>query len=104
MPLRSLRTRLVALFLVSLAIAAFLFPAVAVRQFSQDERSRARSDLSRQTLQIVQLIEEFAQKPLHGEGGARPDFATRLGGTTTSRVCFVGPGGPSRPIAAVRSG
>ena len=43
MPLRSLRTRLVALFLVSLAIAAFLFAAVAVRQFTQEERSRARA-------------------------------------------------------------
>ena len=50
MPLRSLRTRLVALFLVSLAIAAFLFAAVALRQFSQEERSRARSELSRQAL------------------------------------------------------
>ena len=40
MPLLSLRTRLVALFLVSLATAAFLFAAVAVRQFSQEERSQ----------------------------------------------------------------
>ena len=36
--LLSLRTRLVALFLVSLAVAALLFAVVAVRQFTQDER------------------------------------------------------------------
>ena len=80
MPLRSLRTRLVALFLVSLAIAAFLFAAVAVRQFTQEERSRARSELSRQASQTVGLIEEFAEKRLSGEAGAPPDFASALGG------------------------
>ena len=101
MPLRSLRTRLVALFLVSLAIAAFLFAAVAVRQFSQDERSRARADLSRQSLQIVKLIEEFAEKRLHGEAGAPPDFATSLGGITNAHVYFVG---QRRPLAADRRG
>jgi signal transduction histidine kinase len=104
MPLRSLRTRLVALFLVSLAIAAFLFAAVAVRQFSQDERSRARSDLSRQSLQIVKLIEEFAEKRLHGEAGAPPDFATSLGGITNAHVYFVGRGGLSPPIDEVNFG
>ena len=77
MPLRSLRTRLVALFLVSLALAAFLFAAVAVRQFSKEERSRARSELSRQSLSTVKLIEEFANKRLRGEAGAPDDFATR---------------------------
>ena len=101
MPLRSLRTRLVALFLVSLAIAAFLFAAVAVRQFSQDERSRARSDLSRQSLQIVRLIEEFAEKRLEGEAGAPADFATSLGGITDANVYFVG---RWRPLAADRRG
>ena len=104
MPLRSLRTRLVALFLVSLAIAAFLFAAVAVRQFSQDERSRARADLSRQSLQIVKLIEEFAEKRLHGDAGAPPDFATSLGGITNAHVYFVGRGGLSAPIDEVNFG
>jgi two-component system OmpR family sensor kinase len=104
MPLRSLRTRLVALFLVSLAIAAFLFAAVAVRQFSQDERSRARADLARQSLLIVKLIEEFAEKRLHGEAGAPPDFATSLGGITNANVYFVGQGGLSAPIDEVNFG
>jgi signal transduction histidine kinase len=104
MPLRSLRTRLVALFLVSLAIAAFLFAAVAVRQFSQDERSRARSDLSRQSLLIVKLIEEFAEKRLHGQAGAPPDFATSLGGITNASVYFVGRDGLSAPIEEVDFG
>ena len=104
MPLRSLRTRLVALFLVSLTIAAFLFAAVAVRQFSQDERARARADLTRQSLQIVTLIEEFAEKRLHGEAGAPPDFATSLGGITNAHVYFVGQGGLSAPIDEVNFG
>ena len=104
MPLRSLRTRLVALFLVSLTIAAFLFAAVAVRQFSQDERSRARADLTRQSLQIVKLNEEFAEKRLHGEAGAPPDFATSLGGITNAHVYFVGQGGLSAPIDEVNFG
>ena len=101
MPLRSLRTRLVALFLVSLTIAAFLFAAVALRQFTQEERSRARSELSRQSLQIVKLIEEFAEKRLNGEAGAPPDFATSLGGITTTNVYFVG---SRRPVRADRRG
>jgi len=104
MPLRSLRTRLVALFLVSLTIAAFLFAAVALRQFTQEERSRARSDLSRQSLQIVKLIEEFAEKRLNGEAGAPPDFATSLGGITNTNVYFVGRGGLSPPIDEVNFG
>jgi two-component system OmpR family sensor kinase len=104
MPLRSLRTRLVALFLVSLAIAAFLFAAVAVRQYSQDERARARSDLSRQSLLIVKLIEEFAEKRLHGQAGAPADFATSLGGITNANVYFVGLGGLSPPIDEVNFG
>ena len=104
MPLRSLRTRLVALFLVSLTIAAFLFAAVALRQFTQEERSRARSDLSRQSLQIVKLIEEFAEKRLNGEAGAPPDFATSLGGITNTNVYFVGRGGLSAPIDEVNFG
>ena len=91
MPLRSLRTRLVALFLVSLAIAAFLFAAVAVRQFTQEERSRARSELSRQSLQTVKLIEEFAEKRLQRRGGR----AARLrepawAAITGAHVYFVG--------------
>ena len=102
MPLRSLRTRLVALFLVSLAIAAFLFAAVAVRQFSQEERSRARSELSRQSLQIVQLIEEFAEKRLRGEAGAPADFATQPGWRSRRRTSTSS--GARRPLAADRRG
>jgi two-component system OmpR family sensor kinase len=98
MPLRSLRTRLVALFLVSLATAAFLFAAVAVRQFSQEERSRARSDLSRQSLGMVRLLEEFANKRLSNEAGAPPDFASQLGGITAANVYFVGRSGLEAPI------
>ena len=90
MPLRSLRTRLVALFLVSLALAAFLFAAVAVRQFSNDERSRARAELSRQSLSTVKLLEEFANKRLKGQAGAPDDFAGALGSITAARVYFVG--------------
>jgi two-component system, OmpR family, sensor kinase len=104
MPLLSLRTRLVALFLVSLALAAFLFAAVAVRQFSQDERSRARSDLSRQASGTVQLIEEFAEKRLSGEAGAPADFTKRLEKITAARVYFVGRSGLSPPIDEVRFG
>jgi two-component system OmpR family sensor kinase len=104
MPLRSLRTRLVALFLVSLAIAAFLFAAVSVRQFTQEERSRARSELSRQASQTVGLIEEFAEKRLSGEAGAPPDFASRIGGITGARVYFVGQSGLSAPIDEVKFG
>src|SRR6195952_2986980 len=90
MPLRSLRTRLVALFLVSLALAAFLFAAVAVRQFSKEERSRASSDLTRQSLNTVKLIEEFADKRRRGEAGAPDDFASALGSITAANVYFVG--------------
>jgi signal transduction histidine kinase len=104
MPLRSLRTRLVALFLVSLAIAAFLFAAVAVRQFTQEERSRARSELSRQATQTVRLIEEFAEKRLSGEAGAPPDFASSLGAITAAHVYFVGRSGLEPPIDEVRFG
>ncbi len=104
MPLLSLRTRLVALFLVSLATAAFLFAAVAVRQFSQEERSRARSELSRQALQTVLLINEFAEKRLKNEAGAPPDFANRIGGITAARVYFVGRSGLQPPIDEVRFG
>ena len=86
MPLRSLRTRLVALFLVSLAIAAFLFAAVAVRQFTQEERSRARSELSRQATQTVRLIEEFAEKRLSGEAGAPPTSPAAWGHHGGARV------------------
>jgi two-component system, OmpR family, sensor kinase len=102
MPLRSLRTRLVALFLVSLAIAAFLFAAVAVRQFSQEERSQARTELKSQSQKIVRLINEFAEKRLRGEAGAPPDFATSLGGITGAHVYFVGQSGLSAPIDEVR--
>jgi len=98
MPLRSLRTRLVALFLVSLALAAFLFAAVAVRQFSQEQQSSARSDLSRQALGTVQLTEEFANKRLRGEAGAPSDFASQLGGITAANVYFVGRSGLEPPI------
>jgi two-component system, OmpR family, sensor kinase len=104
MPLLSLRTRLVALFVVSLAIAAFLFAAVAVRQFTQDERSRARAELSRQASETVLLIEEFAEKRLSGEAGAPPDFASKLGGITAARVYFVGRSGLQPPIDEVRFG
>ena len=104
MPLRSLRTRLVALFLVSLTIAAFLFAAVAVRQFTQEERSRARSELSRQSTQTVKLIEEFAEKRLSGEAGAPPDFASSLGAITAAHVYFVGRSGLEPPIDEVRFG
>ena len=102
MPLLSLRTRLVALFLVSLATAAFLFAAVAMRQFSQEERSRARSELSRQALESGQLIEEFAEQRLADKAGAPEDFATRLGGITAARVYFVGRSGLQPPIDEVR--
>src|SRR5260221_7602844 len=102
MPLRSLRTRLVALFLVSLAIAAFLFAAVAVRQFSQEQRSSARRELRTQSQLMVRLINEFAEKRLRGEAGAPPDFATRLGGITGAHVYFVGKSGLSPPIDEVR--
>ncbi len=102
MPLRSLRTRLVALFLVSLAIAAFLFAAVAVRQFTQEERSRARGELNGQSLNMVKLIEEFAEKRLRGEAGAPPDFASSLGAITGAHVYFVGQSGLSPPIDEVR--
>ena len=95
MPLRSLRTRLVALFLVSLAIAAFLFAAVAVRQFTQEERSRARGELNGQSLNTVKLIEEFAEKRLRGEAGAPADFASSLGAITGAHVYFVGQSGLS---------
>ena len=98
MPLRSLRTRLVALFLVSLSTAAFLFAAVAVRQFSQEERSRASADLSRQSLGMVRLLEEFANKRLSNEAGAPPDFASQLGGITAANVYFVGRSGLEAPI------
>src|SRR6476469_7622299 len=100
MPLLSLRTRLVALFLVSLATAAFLFAAVAMRQFSQEERSRARSELSRQALESGQLIEEFAEQRLADKAGAPEDFATRLGGITAARVLRR----PLGPAAADRRG
>src|SRR3954462_4917286 len=99
MPLLSLRTRLVALFLVSLATAAFLFAAVAMRQFSGEERSRARSELSRQALESGRLIEEFAEQRLADKAGAPADFATRLGGITAARVYFVGRSGPQPPVA-----
>ena len=102
MPLLSLRTRLVALFLVSLAAAAFLFAAVAVRQFSQDERSRARAELSSQALGTVGLIEEFAERRLANEAGAPADFASRLGGITAAKVYFVGRSGLQPPIDEVR--
>ena len=98
MPLRSLRTRLVALFLVSLTLAAFLFAAVAVRQFSKEERSRARSELSRQSLQMVKLLEEFANKRLRGQAGAPDDFASALGSITAANVYFVGHSGLEPPI------
>jgi hypothetical protein len=98
MPLRSLRTRLVALFLVSLALAAFLFAAVAVRQFSKEERSRASSDLTRQSLNTVKLIEEFADKRLKGEAGAPDDFASALGSITAANVYFVGRSDLEPPI------
>src|SRR5215210_2318781 len=101
MPLRSLRTRLVALFLVSLAIAAFLFSAVALRQFTQEERSRARSELSRHALGTVGLIAEIAEKRLSGEAGAPPDFTKRLGVITNAHVYFVGQSGLSPPIDEV---
>ena len=104
MPLLSLRTRLVALFVVSLAIAAFLFAAVAVRQFTQDERSRARSDLRRQAHETVLLIGEFAEKRLRNEAGAPPDFASKLGGITNASVYFVGRSGLQPPIDEVRFG
>ncbi|MDX6561449.1 MAG: hypothetical protein QOD65_1263, partial [Gaiellales bacterium] len=102
MPLLSLRTRLVALFLVSLATAAFLFAAVALRQFSQDERSRARSELSRQAIETGALIEEFAEQRLANQAGAPQDFATRLGGITAASVYFVGRSGLQPPIDEVR--
>jgi signal transduction histidine kinase len=102
MPLRSLRTRLVALFLVSLAIAAFLFAAVAVRQFTQEERSRARGELTGQSQNMVKLIEEFAEKRLRGEAGAPPDFASSLGAITGAHVYFVGRSGLLPPIDEVR--
>ena len=98
MPLRSLRTRLVALFLVSLALAAFLFAAVAVRQFSKEERSSARADLTRQSLNTVKLIEEFADKRLKGEAGAPDDFASALGSITAANVYFVGRSDLEPPI------
>jgi two-component system OmpR family sensor kinase len=98
MPLRSLRTRLVALFLVSLALAAFLFAAVAVRQFSKDERASARSELSRQSLSTVKLLEEFANKRLRGQAGAPDDFASALGSITAANVYFVGHSGLEPPI------
>ena len=104
MPLLSLRTRLVALFLVTLATAAFLFAAVAVRQFSQEERSRARSELSRQAIGTVGLIEEFAEQRLANEAGAPADFASRLGGITAAHVYFVGRSGLQPPIDEVRFG
>lgn len=104
MPLLSLRTRLVALFLVTLATAAFLFAAVAVRQFSQEERSRARSELSRQAIGTVGLIEEFAEQRLANEAGAPADFASRLGGITAAHVYFVGRSGLQAPIDEVRFG
>src|SRR4051794_41938833 len=90
MPLRSLRTRLVALFLVSLAIAAFLFAAVAVRQFTQEERSRARGELSGQSQNMVKLIEEFAEKRLRGEAGGPPAFASSPWGVTGAPGEFFG--------------
>jgi|SRR4051812_13599571 signal transduction histidine kinase len=102
MPLLSLRTRLVALFLVSLATAAFLFAAVAMRQFSGEERSRARSELSRQALESGRLIEEFAEQRLADKAGAPADFATRLGGITAAHVYFVGRSGLQPPIDEVR--
>jgi signal transduction histidine kinase len=104
MPLLSLRTRLVALFLVTLAVAAFLFALVAVRQFSGEERSRARAELSRQALGSVLLIEEFADKRLRNEAGAPPDFTDRLGGITAAQVYFVGRSGLQPPIDEVRFG
>jgi signal transduction histidine kinase len=104
MPLRSLRTRLVALFLVSFAIAATLFAAIAVRQFTQEERSNARTDLTRQANGTVQLIEEFAEKRLHGEAGAPPDFTKRLGAITAANVYFVGRAGLQPPIDEVNFG
>jgi signal transduction histidine kinase len=100
MPLLSLRTRLVALFLVSLATAAFLFAAVAVRQFSQEERSRARSELTRQALNTVKLINELAEQRLRNAGGAPQDFTSRLGDITAARVFFVGRSGLQPPIEA----
>ena len=104
MPLLSLRTRLVALFLVSLTVAAFLFALVAVRQFSGEERSRARAELSRQALGSVALIEEFADKRLRNEAGAPADFTDRIGGITAARVFFVGRSGLQPPIDEVRFG
>ena len=103
MPLRSLRTRLVALFLVSLAIAAFLFAAVAVRQFSQEERSRARSELSRQSLQIVKLIEEFAEKRLQRRGGRAARLRDAASAASRTRTCTSsGAAACSPPIDEVR--
>src|SRR4051794_10171778 len=102
MPLLSLRTRLVALFLVTLTVAAFLFALVAVRQFSAEERSRARAELSRQALGSVALIEEFADKRLRNEAGAPADFTDRIGGITAARVYFVGRSGLQPPIDEVR--
>jgi two-component system sensor histidine kinase BaeS len=100
MPLLSLRTRLVALFLVSLTLAAFLFAAVALRQFSQEERSRARSELSRQALGTVKLINELAEQRLHDQGGAPEDFTSRLGDITAATVYFVGRSGLQPPLEA----
>ena len=80
MPLLSLRTRLVALFLVSLATAAFLFAAVAVRQFSQEERSRARSELSRQALEHRQADQGVRRASgCAAQAGAPQDFTSALG-------------------------
>ena len=77
---------------------------VAVRQFSQEERSRARSELSRQSTQTVRLIEEFAEKRLSGEAGAPADFASSLGAITAAHVYFVGRSGLEPPIDEVRFG
>ena len=85
-------------------LAAFLFAAVAVRQFSQEERSRARSELSRQSLEHGELIEEFAEQA----PGRRGRRARRLRDAPrrdhAAHVYFVGRSGLQPPIDEVRFG
>ena len=69
MRLRSLRTRLVLLFLASLALAAAVFAVVAVRQFNAHERSQSVLQLRKQAQGLASHFAAQQEKNL----GKPPD-------------------------------
>ena len=66
MPFRSLRARLILLFLLSLGLAGTVFAVVAARQFESQERARSRAELQRQVVGLVRMQEFLSEQVFTG--------------------------------------